>query len=200
MSEYKLFAQRVGLVGIVNLLVSLSGLILLPILTKTLPIEEYGIWVQILVTITLISPIVGLGLPYTMVRFLAAEKDKTKIQEGFYSVAVFISFTSLAASVLLMIYSEPFATAFLGGRADLMRVISVIIPIECLAFTKDINKTIEGADAIVIVTRHKEYLNLDLSLVINQMRTSVLVDGRNAYNKEECENLGFIYKGIGKPH
>jgi O-antigen/teichoic acid export membrane protein len=119
-------------VGIVNLLVSLSGLILLPILTKTLPIEEYGIWVQILVTITLISPIVGLGLPYTMVRFLAAEKDKTKIQESFYSIAVFIAFTSLAASVLLLVFSEPFATAFLGGRADLMRVISVIIPIECL--------------------------------------------------------------------
>jgi O-antigen/teichoic acid export membrane protein len=119
-------------VGIVNLLVSLSGLILLPILTKTLPIEEYGIWVQILVTITLISPIVGLGLPYTMVRFLAAEKDKTKIQEGFYSVAVFIAFTSLAASVLLLLFSEPFATAFLGGRADLIRIISVIIPIECL--------------------------------------------------------------------
>jgi O-antigen/teichoic acid export membrane protein len=67
-----------------------------------------------------------------MVRFLAAETDKTKIQEGFYSVAVFISFTSLAASVLLLVFSEPFATAFLGGRADLMRVISVIIPIECL--------------------------------------------------------------------
>ena len=32
------------------------------------------------------------------------------------------------------------------------------------------------------------------------MRTPVLVDGRNAYNKEECKNLGFIYKGIGKPH
>jgi len=132
MPEYKLFAQRVGLVGIVNLLVSLSGIILLPILTKTLLIEEYGIWVQIIVTITLISPIVGLGLPYTMVRFLAAKKDKTKIQEGFYSIAVFIFFTSLAASVLLFIFSEPFAAAFLGGRADLLRVISVIIPIECL--------------------------------------------------------------------
>ena len=74
MTEYKLFAQRVGLVGIVNLLVSLSGIILLPILTKTLPIGEYGIWVQIIVTITLISPVAGLGLPYTMVRFLAAEE------------------------------------------------------------------------------------------------------------------------------
>jgi len=132
MTEYKLFAQRVGLVGIVNLLVSLSGIILLPILTKTLPIEEYGIWVQIIVTTSLISPIVGLGLPYTMVRFLAAEKDKTKIQESFYSIAVFIAFTSLAVSVLLLVFSEPFATAFLGGRADLMRVISLIIPIECM--------------------------------------------------------------------
>ena len=132
MPEYKLFAQRVGLVGIVNLLVSLSGIILLPILTKTLPIEEYGIWVQIIVTITLISPIVGMGLPYTMVRFLAAEKDKKKIQEGFYSIAVFILFTSLAASLLLFLFSEPFAAAFLGDRADLIRIISVLIPIECL--------------------------------------------------------------------
>ena len=132
MTEYKLFAQRVGLVGIVNLLVSLSGIILLPILTKTLPIGEYGIWVQVIVTITLISPVAGLVLPYTMVRFLAAEKDKTKIQEGFYSIAVFILFTSLVASLLLFIFSEPFAAAFLGDRADLIRIISVILPIECL--------------------------------------------------------------------
>jgi UDP-N-acetyl-D-mannosaminuronic acid dehydrogenase len=67
-------------------------------------------------------------------------------------------------------------------------------------FTTDLNEAIEGADAIVIVTRHNEYLSLDLSLVINKMRTPVLVDGRNAYNKEECEKLGFIYLGVGKPH
>jgi len=41
MTEYKLFAQRVGLVGITNLIVNLRGLILVPILTKILPIEEY---------------------------------------------------------------------------------------------------------------------------------------------------------------
>ena len=65
MSEYRLFAQRIGLIGITNLLVNLSGVILLPILTKTLPIEEYGIWTQITVTIGLIPSIVMLGLPYT---------------------------------------------------------------------------------------------------------------------------------------
>ena len=39
MTEYKLFAQRVGLVGIVNLLVGLRELILLPTFKKTLDIE-----------------------------------------------------------------------------------------------------------------------------------------------------------------
>ncbi|RLG33371.1 nucleotide sugar dehydrogenase [Methanosarcinales archaeon] len=69
-----------------------------------------------------------------------------------------------------------------------------------IPFTNEINEAIKGADAVVIATRHKEYLNLDLGLVKDKMRTPVLVDGRDAYRKEECEELGFIYKGVGKPH
>lgn len=132
MNEYKLFGQRIGLIGITRLLLSLSGIILLPILTKTLPIEEYGIWVQIMVTIGLIAPLAEMGLSYTMVRFLAAEKDKRKIQEGFYSIAVFILFTSLIASLLLFIFSDPFAAGFLDDRVNLVKIISLIIPIVCL--------------------------------------------------------------------
>ena len=132
MNEYKLFGQRIGLIGITRLFLSLSGIILLPILTKTLPIEEYGIWIQIMVTIGLIAPLAEMGLSYTMVRFLAAEKDKRKIQEGFYSIAVFILFTSLIASLLLFIFSEPFAASFLDDRVNLVMIISLIIPIVCL--------------------------------------------------------------------
>lgn len=68
-----------------------------------------------------------------------------------------------------------------------------------LPFTKDFNEVISNADAIVIVTKHKEYLNLDLSSIKNKMNTPVIIDGRNIYQKEECEKLGFIYKGVGKP-
>ena len=69
-----------------------------------------------------------------------------------------------------------------------------------IPFTKDLNEAINGADAIAIVTKHNEYLNLDLDLIKDKMRTPVLVDGRNVYKKEECEQLGFIYKGVGRPH
>ncbi len=47
MNEHKLFTQRIGLIGITNLLVGLSVIILLQILTKNIPVEDYGVWVQI---------------------------------------------------------------------------------------------------------------------------------------------------------
>ena len=132
MNEYKLFTQRIGLIGIVNLVGSLSGIIMLPILTKMLPIEEYGAWIQIMVTISLIPPIALMGLPYTMVRFLAAEKNKTEIQNAFYSIATFILFISLIISLLLFLISKPFAAVFLDDRIELVKIISLILPIQCL--------------------------------------------------------------------
>lgn len=132
MNEYKLFGQRIGLIGLTNLLLSISGIILLPVLTKNLPVEDYGAWVQIMALIGLIIPFAGMGLSYTMVRFLAAEKDKRKIQEGFYSTGFFILLTSLIASFILFIFSKPFAVCFLDDRAYLVKIISLIIPVVCL--------------------------------------------------------------------
>ena len=132
MSDYKLFTQRIGLIGITNLLLSLSGIILLPILTKNIPIEEYGIWVQISVTIGLIPAVVMLGLPYTMVRFLAAAKKREEIQEGFYSIAFIVLFTSAIASLLLFLFSQPIAASLLDNNLTIARILSLIVFIECL--------------------------------------------------------------------
>ena len=55
MSQRQLLAKRIGLVALTNLLVELNSLIMLPLLTKNLPASEYGVWVQISVTIGLSS-------------------------------------------------------------------------------------------------------------------------------------------------
>ena len=75
MSQRQLLAKRIGLVAITNLLVELNSLIMLPLLTKNLPTSEYGVWVQISVTIGLITTVALLGLPYSMVRFLPSAKE-----------------------------------------------------------------------------------------------------------------------------
>ncbi|VUT27988.1 MAG: Polysaccharide biosynthesis protein [Candidatus Syntrophoarchaeum sp. GoM_oil] len=127
--SYKLFAQRVGLVGIVNIIISLRGLILLPILTKTLGTELYGVWTQILVTISLLMPLGLLGLNTAMIRFFAGEKDKNKIKRDFYSVFTIVSLFSVLLALIILIFSEPLAVAFFGGSASIIfvKLLSLII-------------------------------------------------------------------------
>lgn len=115
MNEYNLFAGRVGLVGITNTIITLRGLILIPILTKTLGAEGYGIWSQILVTISLLAPPCTLGLGYAIIRFLAPEKDKERVGKGVSSILATTSLIALAASGLIFILSEPLAIAVFGG-------------------------------------------------------------------------------------
>lgn len=132
MNEHKLFTQRIILIGITNLVVSLSGIILLPILTRALSIEDYGIWVQISVTIGLIPAIVTLGLPEAMVRFLAGIKNREEIQEGFYSIAFILLIMSAIASLSLLLFSEYIAKILFNNNLIVAKSISLIIFIECL--------------------------------------------------------------------
>jgi O-antigen/teichoic acid export membrane protein len=132
MAEYKLFLQRVGLIGVTQLCVSLSGIILLPILTKNLPIEEYGIWSQVMVTIGLFPGLVMLGLPYSMVRFIPSLKNREEIREIFYSIFSLCVVTSGMASLILYIFSRSIASALFNNNIFLVKVLSLIVFIECL--------------------------------------------------------------------
>ena len=88
MNPYKKYAKNVSLVTIANIISTLKGFILLPILTKALGAELYGMWALILVTISLLAPLCTLELGFAIVRFLGAEKDKEKISEGFSSIFI----------------------------------------------------------------------------------------------------------------
>jgi len=131
-SEYKSIVRDIGRIGVTNLFVSLSGLLLLPILTKTLPIEEYGTWVQITVTMGLIPAVVMLGLPFTMVRFLAAVKDREEFQEGYYSIAAVMILTGSLASLILFILAEPIAVALFDSQVMVTQFLAAIVFLECI--------------------------------------------------------------------
>jgi O-antigen/teichoic acid export membrane protein len=112
--SYKKFTHDVGLIGATQLLLRLVGLILIPIITKTLGAYQYGIWAQILVTISLLTPLVMLGLSTAIVRFLAGEKEKEKIRDGFLSVVAVIIFTGSLLSVILFCSSDFLASTVFG--------------------------------------------------------------------------------------
>ena len=67
-----------------------------------------------------------------------------------------------------------------------------------LPFTSDLDEALENADAVVLSTKHKQYLELDLAKVKRSSATPVLVDGRNAFTLEAATKAGLTYRGVGK--
>ncbi|MDD5145046.1 MAG: oligosaccharide flippase family protein [Candidatus Pacebacteria bacterium] len=131
MTSVKSFTKNIGIVGLVNVSIAIERIILLPIITKLLGAEGYGVWSQIGVTISLLSPLVLLGLSYTLVRFLAGEKDKKEIQESIYSVLFFVFLTSLAAAAFFIFFANQIS-GFLGIPAVFNQVLGLIILFESL--------------------------------------------------------------------
>ncbi len=67
-----------------------------------------------------------------------------------------------------------------------------------MSIQSDMEGVLRDSDCLVLVTSHSEYSNLDLEHLKNLMRTPIIIDGRNVFDKEECTSNGFIYRGIGK--
>lgn len=126
-NSYQKFAKDILIIGVTNLLVTLSALILLSLLTKTIGAQGYGMWAQVDVTIQLAIGIVGLGLPFALSRFLAAETDKGKLQDGFYSAFTIVTLAALAASILLILVAKPVAAAFFAGATQIVRITGLIV-------------------------------------------------------------------------
>jgi UDP-N-acetyl-D-mannosaminuronic acid dehydrogenase len=63
---------------------------------------------------------------------------------------------------------------------------------------KNLESVLTGTDAALIVTKHKEYYDMDLEKLKSNMRTPIIIDGRDVYQRQDVESKGFIYKGIGK--
>jgi UDPglucose 6-dehydrogenase len=55
-----------------------------------------------------------------------------------------------------------------------------------------------GAHALVVATDWPEYSQLDLFRIARAMKGSVLLDGRNVFERKKAEEAGLLYLGVGR--
>jgi len=67
-----------------------------------------------------------------------------------------------------------------------------------LRLAEDAYELAEGADALLVCTEWNEFKHLDLARVNALMAQPVVVDGRNIYEPERMEELGFQYRAVGR--
>jgi len=66
------------------------------------------------------------------------------------------------------------------------------------AFFKTPYEAAQGADALVLATEWNEFKQLDFNRVRQVMRGNLILDGRNLWDADLLETLGFSYFGVGR--
>ncbi|HTI71416.1 MAG TPA: UDP-glucose/GDP-mannose dehydrogenase family protein [Candidatus Limnocylindria bacterium] len=69
---------------------------------------------------------------------------------------------------------------------------------DSVTYVTDMNEVSAGCDALVIATEWPQFVELDLPRVRKSMNTPILFDGRNLLDPTKMEEMGFIYKSIGR--
>jgi len=67
-----------------------------------------------------------------------------------------------------------------------------------VTFCENAYAAAEGADALVLVTEWNEFKQVDMARVAAALKQKILVDGRNIYEPDKMQELGFVYRGIGR--
>ena len=67
-----------------------------------------------------------------------------------------------------------------------------------VAWCDDAYSTLDGADALVLVTEWNEFRALDLERVRTSLKTPVIIDLRNIYRPEDMADAGFHYVSVGR--
>ena len=71
-------------------------------------------------------------------------------------------------------------------------------PGDAVEYVEDMNLIGEGCDAIVVATEWPEFKELDLEKARTDLSHPIIFDGRNLFDPKRMEELGFIYKSVGR--
>ncbi|MBI2431166.1 MAG: UDP-glucose/GDP-mannose dehydrogenase family protein [Candidatus Levybacteria bacterium] len=65
-------------------------------------------------------------------------------------------------------------------------------------FCSDSYEAAKDTDLLIVITEWNEFRQLNLGKIKEYMRQPVLIDGRNIYDPNVVQRLGFIYRGVGR--
>ena len=64
--------------------------------------------------------------------------------------------------------------------------------------SNDLISSIENSDALIIVTAHKEFHDLEPTFLKSKMQTPIVIDSKCIINQFDAKKAGLIYRGIGR--
>ncbi len=105
------YARRVRVLVASEVVLRIRGLVLIPVLTKHFGSSNYGVWAQVSVIISMLGPLVAMGLDSAVLRF-APGTSRSEIAKSFSTVFAYLICASSLVGLALVVCSAPIARAF----------------------------------------------------------------------------------------
>jgi UDPglucose 6-dehydrogenase len=68
---------------------------------------------------------------------------------------------------------------------------------DAISYVSDPYEALNDADALLLVTEWSEFKLPDWNIISTKLKSKVVFDGRNIYDKKELQGLGYDYYCIG---
>jgi len=73
------------------------------------------------------------------------------------------------------------------------------LPNLCVELCQSVDLLAEDADALILATEWPQYQTLEWEALASVMHNALMLDGRNALDRNALERAGFQYVGMGQP-
>jgi len=123
--------KDMGVIGLAKILTAVSGIILLPVLTRYLGAYGYGLWSNVNATLGLALPILLLGLHEGILRMFPA-KEKVERGKDLFSIVFVVSAVTVAVSAFLFLYPQLLANLVFEGEEYVVRFVALLLFVWCL--------------------------------------------------------------------
>lgn len=70
-------------------------------------------------------------------------------------------------------------------------------PDKRMRYAENALEAVKGADALIVCTEWDEFRTIEAADLVRVMRGTVIMDGRNIFDRKEMEAEGFVYFGVG---
>ena len=156
-----------ALSGVVWALVMAQGIILVPVLTKTIALSDYGVWSQVSVAVEWLTVASLLGLDSALVWLLPTRKAEEDIRQEFLASLGSTVLTAVALAGLLLLLADPLARLFLGGQSasPFVRAVAFAVIVTaanrlCIAYFRAFRQVAKYSILILLETYGQIFLTL----------------------------------------
>ncbi|MEI2748385.1 MAG: UDP binding domain-containing protein [Ferruginibacter sp.] len=67
-----------------------------------------------------------------------------------------------------------------------------------IGFAESQYEALEKADALIIATEWNEFRTPDFEKITALLKQKVIFDGRNLFDLQQMQNMGFYYESVGR--